>query len=498
VAASAATARLGMNLSGPADWNSEIPFVDAFRLSRTWVSQKRGAPWGKGPELSLDERGWVRKLEPDSWAETLVFTGLEHHYPGGRYAVLYEGEGKLDFRNAARIASEERGRTLIDVDPSKGTIFIRLLETKPENPLHAIRIIPPGFEATYRDEPFHPKFLERWKGIACLRFMDWMLTNGSTISRWSERPRLEDATFTKKGVPVEIMVDLANRLGADPWFSMPHLAGDEYVREFAREVRARLAFERKVYVEYSNEVWNGIFPQHRHAAERGQELGFAEKPWEAAWRYTAHRSVQIFRIWEEVFGGAERLVRVLASQAANPYVSERILEFRDAHRHADALGIAPYLSLNVHAGGEGWPADKVAKWTAEDALDYMEKVALPEAVDWIRRQKAVAEKYGLELVAYEGGQHMVGVGGAENDERVTKVFQAANAHERMAEIYRKYYEAWTSLGGGLFCYFSSVSAWNKWGSWGILQYPDDDPARSPKFRATMRWAKELGQPVRAP
>jgi hypothetical protein len=51
--------------------------------------------------------------------------------------------------------------------------------------------------------------------------------------------------------------------------------------------------------------------------------------------------------------------------------------------------------------------------------------------------------------------------------------------------------------GDLFCNFSSVGAWSKWGSWGLLQFYDDDPARSPKFMATMRWAKNLGQPVRA-
>ena len=37
--------RLGMNLNGPADWNSELPFVDVFRLSRPWISQKKSQPW---------------------------------------------------------------------------------------------------------------------------------------------------------------------------------------------------------------------------------------------------------------------------------------------------------------------------------------------------------------------------------------------------------------------------------------------------------------------
>ena len=40
-AAPVAKPALGINLAGPADWNTELPFVDAFRLSRAWISQKK-------------------------------------------------------------------------------------------------------------------------------------------------------------------------------------------------------------------------------------------------------------------------------------------------------------------------------------------------------------------------------------------------------------------------------------------------------------------------
>ena len=39
-AADEAQPRLGINLNGPADWNTELPFVDVFRLSRPWISQR--------------------------------------------------------------------------------------------------------------------------------------------------------------------------------------------------------------------------------------------------------------------------------------------------------------------------------------------------------------------------------------------------------------------------------------------------------------------------
>ena len=96
---------LGINLSGPADWNTELPFVDVFRLSRRWVSQKKGAPFGKGPELALDAHGWVKQLEPDCWAESMLCTIEGGHYPAGDYTLLYEGEGRLDTGNAATVGS---------------------------------------------------------------------------------------------------------------------------------------------------------------------------------------------------------------------------------------------------------------------------------------------------------------------------------------------------------------------------------------------------------
>src|SRR5947209_861136 len=66
--------RLGINLSAPKDYGTEMPFVDVFRTARPWISQRQGAGWGKGPALSLDEHGWVTRLQPGCWAETLLCT----------------------------------------------------------------------------------------------------------------------------------------------------------------------------------------------------------------------------------------------------------------------------------------------------------------------------------------------------------------------------------------------------------------------------------------
>lgn len=485
---------VGINLSGAVDWNSELPFVDVFRLARTWISQREGAGWGEGPALDLDEHGWVRSLQPGCHVDAPMCTIDAGRYPAGRYTVLYEGSGHIDVWGRGKVVQREPGRLTVEVGGDGGALFLRITETDPRDYVRNIHVILPGHGDTWRQQPFRPGFLAQWRGFACYRFMDWAHTNGSVVRTWADRPQVEDAVWTVdgKGVPVEVMVDLCNRQGVAPWFCMPHQADDDYVRRFATRVHETLDPKLAVYVEYSNEVWNGIFPQHRYAAERGQALGLAEKPWEAAWAYYAVRSTEIFRIWREVFGeDAGRLVCVLATQSANPYVTERILAVDGAAEAADALGVAPYFGPIVGPDR----VEEVLSMGAAGLLEHVASVTLPETIGHIRAQKALADRHGLRLAAYEAGQHLVGTGGAENDERLTALLHEANRHPRMGELYATYLAAWADAGGDVIAMFSSVGTWSKWGSWGLMQYCDDVPAEQPKMRAVLEYARRQGQPV---
>jgi hypothetical protein len=500
-----AHAQLGINLSGLADGNTELPFLDVFKLSRPWVSQKNDQPWGSGPPLALDPHGWVTRLDPGCYVETLLCTIDGGHYPAGTYTLLYEGEGELDLSGSASAVTREPGKITLEVQPAKGTLFLKIRSTKPNNYVRNIRVLLPGGLERIRENPWNPAFLKRWEGIACVRFMDWMITNGSKVRSWGDRPRLEDASFATRGAPAEVMFDLCNRLKADAWICMPHLADDDYIRRFAQLAKEKLDRKRRIYVEYSNELWNSGFEQCKHAIEEGrrQGLGQPAAPWEGGWKFTAMRSAQIFKVWKEVFGEGPRLVRVLPSQAANAYISRQIMEYQDAYRSADALAVAPYITLTVGPEAQGdrgeMPgARTVNSWTVDQVLNHVERVSLPQAVTWMREQKKAASERGLRLVAYEAGQHLVGILGAENDEKLTALLISANAHPRMKDIYGRYLDAWTKEGGDLLCHFNSMCRWDKWGSWGLLQFGDEDAARSPKFSATMHWAKALGQPVFVP
>ena len=143
------------------------------------------------------------------------------------------------------------------------------------------------------------------------------------------------------GVPVEILVELANQVGADPWFNIPHQASDDYIRQFAEYVRDNLEPGLTARFEYSNEVWNGGFEQFSYANERGLELfgsdtpEFGEFPFAG---YYGYKSAEVLSIINDVFaqtGQQDQVHGVLGTQAVNQGVTTQAL-----------LGVEAYIAAN--------------------------------------------------------------------------------------------------------------------------------------------------------
>src|SRR5690606_20571076 len=127
------------------------------------------------------------------------------------------------------------------------------------------------------DQFFDPDYVAYIKRFSVLRFMVWQDMNENKPVTWATRSRMvgKDMVRRNDGVPIEVMIDLANAADADPWFCIPWNADEEYVRKFAELVRDRLVWKpgRKVYVELSNEVWNWMFPVTKQAAQEGLAEG---------------------------------------------------------------------------------------------------------------------------------------------------------------------------------------------------------------------------------
>ena len=509
---------LGTNLMRVIDFSGDWPFVDAFKASRPWIALRNGQT--VTGTLDLDAHGWVRSLSagsapPFTAVRTHLFTGYSGHYPAGQYVVLYEGEGTLRYGGDAQLhaGASIQGRQVLTVTPATAGIIITMTATDPNgtgNYLRNIRVIMPDFAESYVTQIFHPLFLEKLQPFKVLRFMDWMQTNHSTQSEWVDRPQVDDARYsTTDGVPLEIMIALSNRLHAAPWFPMPHMATDEYVTNFATLVRDTLSADLSVYVDYSNEVWNGMFSQRQWVEQRADAVWPGDLPLNRKRNeWVGRRTAEICDIWKGVWGAqSERVICVLDAQATNATTATQALtcllwtEGRPCVAHGiDALAIAPYFG--GHAG-EAVHANTVVSWTqtsdgglatlftelATGAVLTTNGGALPQVYAHIAHYVQVAATHNLPLITYEGGQHLVGMEEAQQmNPALTQLFTTANRDARMGELYTQYLTQWQALGGQLFMHHTNTRRYTQSGSFGALEYADQ--ATSPKYTALTQFIQQ--------
>ncbi|NEQ24282.1 MAG: cellulose-binding protein [Microcoleus sp. SIO2G3] len=517
---------LGTNLTSVNDWSPQLPFLDAFKSSRPWVMQcTQEDPGCNGvwdtqeiDQLDLDEHNWVKSLpapqdEPIfTRVGTLLLIGQEGRYPGGQYVVLYEGEGTIEYGFDAQKdeALSRPGRDLLNVTPSNNGIYLTITATDPHktgNYIRNIHVVPIAYENTFREQIFNPTFIERIDRFQALRFMDWMQTNNSTQKEWRDRPQVEDATYaTPKGVPLEIMVALANRVQAHPWFNMPIQATDEYMREFARLVKDQLDPKLRAYVELSNEVWNWQFSQSHYALDTGKARWGQDKA-DAFMQWYGMRTAQMSDLWKQAFGDQrDRVVTVISTQTVWRTLEESALDCSlwvaeghpPCHESADVYAVAGYFSgnlnqpenqaavealLNEPDGGFNKAFTQMEQGSIVPSHGYDD--TLPGVSDAFAYHLNVAKQRNLQLVVYEGGQHLV----SADNEKLTDFFIALNRQPQMGKLYDQLLQRWTDGGGTLFMNFSDIAGSSRWGSWGVLEHVDQ--AHSPRYDALMRFLDKI-------
>ncbi len=471
---------VGVNLAELREYTPERPFNDVFKQSRGWISTD-GSKWDDGRPVAVDEHGWVKGLAEGQRARSLVFWGDGVQFPAGAYQVRWDGTGKVDlWPQGGVVTSTGTGEALLKADPKKGGIAFTITETRPTDPIRNVRVYVPGADETKR---WNPAFLERIKGYGTLRFMDWLETNNTTLVTSAERPKVADARYTNHGVPVEVAFDLCNVAGTDCWLNIGHTWDDALIEEVATVAKATLAPNRRLYVEYSNEVWNGIFQQSAFVKKRAVMAELSKDPFEAQMRWHGRRTAQVAAIFDRVFGERNpQVVRVLGAWASNAWSTEQMLDqIKKEGAVVDAVAIAPYFGNSF---GEPEQRGAVQGMALADLMTAIDG-AIDEAMGWTTEQKKVADKYKVALIAYEGGQHLVGVSDVSEDPIVNRLFDAANESPKMKDAYLRYLNAWKKSGGGLFMHFNSAMRPSKYGRWGALTSMEQPRAEAPKYDALM-------------
>jgi hypothetical protein len=523
---------LFVGLAGIADWSTEMPFLDLMKTARPWIGHLPGQ-WGGWTEAdlskagALDRNGWPTRIPDEVTAvATVILTDMPVDALGlrGRYVLRYDGVANLVVSGKGVVVSSEPGKVLFDYEPGEGSVILTVDGIDQLDPIRNISVVREDRVADLdQGKVFNPDWLARIRGVKGVRFMDWMQTNGSTQSRFEGRPKPADYTWARNGVPLEIMIALCDELDADAWFNMPHMATDDYVRSFAQMTHKSMPSGHRVWMEYSNEVWNWIFPQAEWANIQGKKRWGEKFPWV---QYYALRATEVAAIWTEVYGADadKRLMRVIATQTGYLGLEEQILnaplvmsEGRPAPAKAfDAYAITGYFSGSLGAEDKvdvvkGWVSDSLAAAKSEAAeqglagdaadeyiaahrFDMASAIAADElddgsvlggtegSLDWTVNvafpyHAKVAARNGLQLIMYEGGSHVVGLGSATGDDTLTEFFGAFNYSEKMGAMYDELLKGWAGVTDAPFNHFVDVATPSKWGSWGGLRHLGDSNPR---------------------
>lgn len=562
---------LGLNLGHFSYYAQDTPTIDLMKRAGPWLTQcalhlhpgckdfsagARDFDTLEEAHLDLDANGWVRSL-PAAGDTKLKYRRVmsaiaSGGIPAGNYTVLYDGAGTITYSGVGRkVAHESRpGRDIVAIaEPDKGDFFIAITATDPANHIRNVRILPPGGAcgndlATFaalssacggpkgafvpfekfpqHASTWHPAYLKDLQRFRTLRFMDWAQTNTAQITSWAQRPQLNDRSWAgSNGAPVETIFDLANKVGADPWVTLPPKVDDDYVRQFARLARERLAPGLGLNLEYANEAWNyGFKAAHWMLAQAKttwpDEVAKGTNVYVLQANWYAKRLAEVCQLTKAEFGAQASRVRcIFGAQAAGTWTTEQGLICSVAARtlgqacskFIDVLAVAPYFGHYVaepkfRATILGWytePDGGLGKLFAEiqptagspaplARISGLDEGALGGSRAWMAANQQLAKKYGLPLWAYEAGQHLVPAPN-ETDDKLLNLMITANRDARMQAAYTRYFADWQAAGGQTMAMYAHLGRPSKWGMWGLKENQFNDNA--PKWQAVLQQRDQM-------
>ena len=517
---------LGINTNEVFEQDASIPFVDLFRVATPFNEnircRKQDQPCLTNAEVEYDKNGWPMKLNGGKAGVFFLRNVALAALPKGNYTVLYDGEGQIDYQQNAKLVSRKYGEDTISFDARADgfmTAVAQITKSNPSNPLKNIRIIMPGgicegsdyshvtnqsecadskyldFKTHYASIIFNPDYLDFMKDFGVIRLMPMSGITRNPDERWEQRPNMQEATwggiYGARGAPLEIQIELANRLQADPWLNVPHIADDNYMRKFTLYVKRHLSPELTPHIEYTNEAWNSNFVHNEHMQKMGIAQQLDKDALLAGYKYYAKRSVEFFNIWDDVYNGQikngrKQFVRIIGGWDTRPDISSIILAYENTYKSTDAIAIAPYIGGNLKGFRESKNVSDIFK-LLNDKKSYR---SLPKIMEELEKHAELANEFGVSLIAYEGGQGLVDWAARDYLQHPNPLFYAANRDSRMNDLYQNLYQEWRNLGADLFVAFSAPRSCNWSGCWGLKEHIKQPLNKAPKLQASLQFMQD--------
>lgn len=501
---------IGMNIPGLSYYTTSLAFTDAIKMSGDFMSFWDGGPWDseKISEIPRDENGYPKQIPyaTSDGKQTKARFMLNSFYKG-RYVLTFDGVGTVSIGGASN-QKVNSNKYYIDLDGKGDNVWLTFEQSTLNNHLKNFKLLPLIYENSSTYPTFNQKFLDGLRPFHAFRFMDWINTNDSPQKAWSDRATktyYSQAT-SDRGASYEYAIELCNELDADAWVTVPHMADDNYITQAARLWRDGLRANRKVYAEYSNEIWNWQFTQAGYCLDNAPGhtnayviagLNAISPAGQDHPEKDAYMIARCLRLWKAEFtgGNANRLVRVAGVQHGWMDNTRRILNFLfDVDKGGcDVVSPGGYFNF-LESDHNGWLArcGTSNPVTPAEILTAVSKDYDTEEAVWTDVTAGFANDRGLGYVVYEGGQHMQPY--LQGEWCYNQAVYDAQIHPKMYEMYMKNFSKMTepTVNCSLFMAFAYMGAReSRWGSWGHLENLDQIGSVSnymtiaPKYQALL-------------
>jgi hypothetical protein len=467
---------MGINLASAGDWERMRCFTDVMKTSRDWMGVDDGY------QADLDVNGW-----PTEDATVAVWGDMPNM--NGTYHLSFDGRATVEaflvndtIYNVVQTYDPDTYNADLDISNTESTNF-ELRFTNTIGGIKNVKLLRPisvGSTESYDESvEFTSIFLTAIDPFSAIRYMVFTGANGNQQENWADRMHYNDASYNRIptgysyegiGVPWEIVIKMSNTAQQDAWINVPLLATDDYIQQLAilfrdgNEFTDPLDSNLKLYIEYSNELWNWA---PGFSAEQNYNITMLEyasnlfnydfdgeiNDYYWASRRIGRKTVDISNIFRSVFGDSQMMTRirpVLAWQQASPISGYEGLLYIDGY-YGKGLPISYY----IYGGGGS------AYYAPDDFSSLNALFASMDPDDWIPQLESnirLATAFGLPRVAYEGGPSL----DRTESEAENAIKTLAVDDPRMRTVVTDHHAYWNQYGGDLLMYYDITSGF-EWG-----------------------------------
>lgn len=451
----------GINIGGNGGLSTSNMWVDIAKTFGAWGVS--GKPYMANPSLALSAQGYPLA---DASTDT-----IDSGSPNGVYQLSYQGTASVRVTGTGSMiglpVTGADGVTRVQVQLvhlGMNPINLTFTNINVADPPHDLHLIEPGY-AVNTTQVFTNDFLHRLEPFSTLRVMELTATNWNSQVNWSDRTLPNNFLQTgPNGVAYEYVAALANASGKDVWINVPAQASDDFVTKLADLMRDQVHSTAKVYVEYGNENWNVGFGQYYQirAVARVNPLITANSDSGKVAQESAYRLKQVGDIFRQEFGARSSQLNVVYGAFQGYSVWGQMgLDFvnslyGDPSKYISGLAVGSYFQPTIDLNQVGVTLDQL--------FANLTTFISGSLTTSIKVNKALANKYHLALMTYEGGPAMV-----SSTHVGQPLIDAAQDDPRMGLMIQQFVAAWDKNGGGLGEFYKLIAP-NAWSNdWGLLQ-----------------------------